>query len=289
MNLLFGVFTACSVLAGSPSNGQPDTATFNSIIVSADYASDNVVYGNLNTTVSQPCFSSIFSFASRSGMEATAGYSLIANSDTSLNKATHQFDFTLGYRFRFPLDLYLSASYTRFFYSKNTTTLRSDYDHQMEVDAGYSGQVADVSASAFYLIGTSGEFFLSLQNSYNFSIDDFPFRNVSTTFLPGVFTILSSQQFYNEYLLNQFLQHPIYYMYRWRLMGYTKEEIKQMLLAEKKFTFTSFMATVPVSFSWKNVMLTGGITFLKPLNQPSFVNDNWVVMYNFNLSYMLLW
>ena len=289
MIFLLSIFSACSVLAASPTIQQPDSVTFNSILVSADYASDNIVYGNLNTTVSQPCFSSVFSYTSRSGMEATAGYSLIDNSDTSLNKATHQYDFTLGYRFSFPLDLYLSGSYTRFFYSKNTTTLRSTFDHQMELDAGYSGKFADVSASAFYLIGNTGEFFLSLQNSYNFSIDNFPFRNVSTGFMPGVFTILSSQQFYNEYLLNQFLQHPVYYMYRWRLMGYTKEQIKAMLLEEKKFTFTSFMATVPVCFSWKNFMLTGGATFLKPLNQPSFTDDNWVVMYNFNLSYMLLW
>jgi len=289
MTFLASVFSAFSVLTASPAIQRPDSAAFNSILISADYSSDNIVYGNLNTNVSQPCFSSVFSYASRSGMEATAGYSLIDNSDTSLNKATHQFDFTLGYRFSFPLDLYLSGSYTRFFYSKNTTTLRSTFDHQMELDAGYSGKFADVSASAFYLIGNTGEFFLSLQNSYNFSIDNFPFRNVSTGFMPGVFTILSSQQFYNEYLLNLFLQHPVYYMYRWRLMGYTKEQIKAMLLEEKKFTFTSFMASVPVCFSWKNFMLTGGITFLKPLNQPSFINDNWVVMYNFNLSYMLLW
>jgi len=289
--LIFQVvlFSACSVLAGSYNFQQPDTITFNSIVLSTEYSSDNIVFGNLNTTVSQPCFSSVFSYTSRGGMEATAGYSLIDNSDTSLNKPTHQFDFTLGYRFSFPLDLYLSGSYTRFFYSKNTTTFRSTYDHQMELDAGYSGKFVDASASAFYLIGNTGEFFLSFQNSYNFSIDNFPFRNVSTGFLPGVFTILSSQQFYNEYLLNQFLQHPYYYLYRWRLKDYTKEEIKAMLLAEKKFTFTSFMASIPVCFSWRNLMLTGGISFLKPLNQPSFINDNWVVMYNFNLSFMFLW
>ena len=253
---LVSISYAYSVLAASKAIQQPDSATFNSILVSADYASDNIVYGNLNTTVSQPCFSSVLSYTSRSGMEATAGYSLIDNSDTSLNKATHQFDFTLGYRFSFPLNLYLSGSYTRFFYSKNTTTPRSIYDHQIELDAGYSGKFADISASAFYLIGNTGEFILSLQNSYNFSIDNFPFRAVSTGFLPGVFTILSSQQFYNEYLLNQFLQHPIYY-YRWRLLGYSKEQISGMLLTEKKFTFTSFMVTTPNIFSWKNFMMTG--------------------------------
>jgi len=262
---------------------------FNSMMLGADYSSNNSTYGNVNTDVSQPNYSGIISFTSKYGLDASCTYTRVANSDTSFSSTTWETDLEAGYRVHLPFKLYLYGSYARFIFSDNTATIQSEFKNQFELDAGYEGRYWNPVLTGFYLTGSQNEFMLNVQNSFVFSLDNFPFRNTTLLLQPEADLMFSNQQFYNEYLLQQVREHPWYYLWKWKRYGLTKEDIIRKLESEKKFTYTSFMMTVPVSWMAGNFMVTGGISALKPLQQPSFLDDSWVLMMNVTLSYIFMW
>lgn len=263
---------------------------FNSIMIESGYTSNTSSFGTFSGNLRQPGISLSTLFASKHNFDLSVYGNAVANSDSSLSETTYETDLQAGYQILLPLKLKIYAAYQHSFYSKNSNLARSRFSDQGSLQLSYEGKIFNPQVTGIYLTGKQNEFMLDAGTAFNFEIDHFPFRSSSILIFPGADLMMGKLQFYNEYLLQQYQSHPLlflrYYRYRKQL---SSQEIMNLLKEEKKFTATSLSFSLPVSFSMGNWLVTGSAYAVKPLNQPIFMNTNWMFYFSGNLSYTINW
>ncbi len=278
--------------------GQKINEETNMVLFSLDYASNINTFGVTNP-VKQPIYISTFSYLSKHNFDINYSGILAGNSDSTYSKPTFEQSIFAGYTFKINNRWNVYPSYTHMFHSKNSYTLTSSFSDILQNDISYLGKYYNANLTTNYVFGEKGMFFCSLENSVNFTKDDFVIKNSSLNVQLGIYLNISDNNYYNELFYNEFdrdyflawVSESFYYMtykiIQNRVFWYGLEDTKEFLKDEKPELFepdyklTSIDIYLPIYYSVKNFMFSAtGI-----LNIPTTKNIFYQIDNSFLLSF----
>ena len=299
-------------------------ANFSSLLVGADYCTNNSLNGNTSIYATQPVSTVYSSYYHKSGFNASFVFSNIANSDESNEKATQEYGLSLGYDMDFTEWLMASASYHHYFYSKNSYSLKSNYKDLyhlgMTTQVGWWLSGLDLG----YFSGKANDMFVSLETGVEININNVLKKDNTLTLQPTVSLYASSINYYNE---NAYKNYYFLYSYSQSNPELTVEEllsymenpqspeqrivkriltnrpyyytkvkelpldlvISDLFKEQSSFAISSIGFSLPVYYQWGNMLINLGFSVYKPLNQPSYTEDSWTAFSNVGLTYLLPW
>ncbi len=104
------------------------------IMISFDYSSNTNTFGNFNQFIRQPSYSPSINFFSKINLDIGLTRYSVANSDDSLTSSTYELDMNIGYNiYLFKDKVLLYPGYSRFFYSKNSGSLKSMFSDNIQL------------------------------------------------------------------------------------------------------------------------------------------------------------
>jgi len=278
---------------------------FNTLMISADYNSNTNVMGMFNATTRQPSYSPSVTFFSKWGVDLSVMGYFLDNSDDSLENFTAELDLWIGYNLKPAENLTIYPSYTHYFYSANSNSLKSIFSDDFQLDIDYQYRFVSFGASAGYFLGKQDVFYAALHNYYQIDISRFLFRNVSLTIQPGWDANFGSYEYLNQYYLDELREEPYFYTYLLSfpaIRRYVYHELrnnpdltyKEVLdnyldeQAQDNFKLTSLSINLPVYLLWGNFGLNLGLYALIPFGQPDYLTDDTQFFINVGLTYNLM-
>ncbi len=276
----------------------------NSLMFSADYVTNTNVMGNFNPETRQPSFSPSLYFFSKWGMDISATGYFVGNSDDSLDHYTSELDLMLGFTWQ-PADGFtVYPSYTHFFHSGNSNTLKSIFSDDIRLDADYNYRFFNLGFSAGLYLGKKHTFYTSVHNYYDIKFDRFLFPKGTLSIQPGVDANFGSYEYLNLYYLDELRKEPYLYLY---LLSYpairryviaemmrdpdlTKEEILDDFLLDKaqdEFKLTSVSINLPFFYMIGDFGINLGLYLMIPVGQPDYMSDEAQFFFDIGVTYNL--
>ncbi len=310
-----------SVLA---QNGSADDYKYSSLAFSLDYTSDNSINGRTSIFGSQPNLSSLTSYYFPWGLDVSLMCTNIWNADESGSKSAQELGLSLGYSYDFNDWLSAYASYSHFSYSKNSNALNSVYEHAYAT--GISSELkwwtADITGG--YYTGTTNELFLSLETGISIDFDNVFHKDNMLSFEPNISAYLGNISYYNTDAYSNYL---FLYNYASDFPNITVDEfieniknpetnrdrilrnrllerpqklrklselpgdlvIWDLFKEQNEFNFNTIGFTFPVYYYWNDFMLNISYSAFKPINQPSYIEEEWSSYINMGVTYMISW
>jgi hypothetical protein len=281
------------------------TIDFNTLMFSADYASNTNVMGIFSLETKQPSISPSLAYFSKWGADFTVMGYFVDNSDDSLENFTSELDLMLGYTLHPTEYLSIYPSYAHYFYSSNSNSLKSMFTDEFRLDVDYNKKVLNIGASAGYYLGKHNAFYAALHNYYRIDVNNFLFRNATLCIQPGFDLNFGSYEYLNQYYLDELREDPYFYAY---LLSFptvrryvyiemrqnpdlSYQEILDQYLeeqAEDSFKLTSISINLPVYFFIGNFGINLGLYAMIPFSQPDYMTDDVQFFFNVGLTYNLL-
>lgn len=282
--------------------GQKMHDKVNMLLLSADYASNTSTFGVANP-VKQPLYIGSANFFSKHNFDIGLSGIIAGNSDSSYSNPTFEQTLSTGYSLNISDKWSIYPSYSHTFHSKNAYKLTSMFSDIFQNDLSYTGKYYNLNLTTDLIIGERNMFFGSLENSLNYTIEDFIFKNSSLTFQLGFYINFSDNNYYNEYFFNDF---DIEYFLSWAIETFTFVELisirevfqqgglepaKSFVIQkypdffEPDYKLTSLDFYIPIYYSINNFLFNvTGILNIPTTNNIFFTIDSSFLV-SFGLSY----
>ncbi|TLX77774.1 hypothetical protein E9993_03770 [Labilibacter sediminis] len=322
------VLTSVLFLSGkfgwSQSSAVSGSEKFSSFSFGEDFTSNNNLNGRVSTLNKQPVLSSMVSYYHKLGFDATLVFSNVWNSDQTNTKASQETTLSLGYDYDITEWLNASVSYNHYWYSKNSNSIQSDYTDLLSscVYTEVDWWVSNIMAG--YYSGRANEFFVNVETGVDFTFEDVFKEGNLLSIQPMISAYAGNINFYNEeayrnyYFLYIFaqeypnvtvndmliqIQEPDNQIERsLRNKLETRPRLKKrvdslpsdlviasMFEEQNSFNLSNIGFILPVFYSWGDFMVNLGLSAYKPLNQPSYNQNSWVMYSNVGLAYFISW
>ncbi|MFN8208796.1 MAG: hypothetical protein U0T82_15520 [Bacteroidales bacterium] len=289
-SMLFIVVLFPSKLAAQGKPAEDPRLKLNTLYMQASYFSKTGTFGTFESEVDQPSISGTITYTTPFNLDLNFQQYAIKNSDDSLKEVTYETDISIGYKQYFGKKIYAYGTYMHSFYSSNSSGIRSQFTDQAGIEAGFEGRYLNPSVSGIVMFGAEPEILLDLQHIFQFDLFTSRSGNTSLSVLPAADLMMGRLQFYNDYLLQQYRNHPWRFIYYYHVrQNMSRAEIEDMLETEKKFAVSSLNLSLPVTMTAGNWILTVSANFLKPFNQPEILGNDWIFYFTGSAGYMLSW
>lgn len=301
-----------------------------SLVFGSDYASNTNTFGHFNNFVTQPLFSPYASYYGKKGLIVSGLVNFVGNSDSTNTKTTSELDLQLGYRWDITDHFSIVPSVTHFFYSSNSTSIKSGFSDYLQLDLNAELKWWYATVSTGYIFGNNNQLIIIPQTGVNIQFEHFLGKKNSLTFQPSVSSDFSNQDYFNLYYSKKYLflkpyinrnptgtisdfltdyandfkesnklpaevlkayfnkfftNHPRYLAKMKKLPQNAVLDNLTKISNESKFTLTSIGFTLPVYYYIGNLAFNFTISTYKPINQPDYLDSNWVTYSSFGVSY----
>ncbi len=299
-------------------------AKFSSLAAGIDYSTDNSLNGTTSIYSTQPVSSAFVSYYHKTGINLSLYFSNIENSDESNTQSTQEYGLSLGYDLDITDWLSTSANYSHYEFSENSHALRSNYSDLFNLSTYSQVKWWNSNFDIGVYLGEAQDLYCSFQTGVDINIDNVFKQGNSLSIQPSFVMFASSIDYYNEdayknyYFLYEYSQNNPdktigellsiiedpqtvqdriisrivgrrpYYL---RKINKLDSDIVISDLFEKQssFNISSLGFTLPVYYQWGSFMLNLGLSVYKPMNQPSYVEEEWTAYTNVGLTYFLSW
>ncbi len=301
-----------------------DNLKFSSFAAGIDYTTDNSLNGTTSIYSTQPVSSLFVSYYHKTGINLSLYFSNIENSDESNTQATQEYALSLGYDLDINNWLSTSANYSHYEFSENSHALRSNYSDLFNVNAFSQVNWWNSNLDIGIYLGQAQDLYCSFQTGADINFDNVLIKNNSLSIQPSFVIYASSIDYYNEDAFKNY-----YFLYEYsqnnpdqtisellsiiedpqstqdriisRIVGrrpYYYRKIKQLdadivisdlFKKQSAFNISSMGFSLPVYYQWGNFMLNVGYSLYKPMNQPSYVEEDWTGFTNVGVTYFLIW
>lgn len=272
-----------------------------SIYLNSNYSTNTNFLGYTNIFVNQPSYNFNLEFLTPFNFELGTWLNGIENSNDSLNQLTYDYGFNVLYDLKlFKKKLIITPAYTRFFYSKNSSTIRKFFDNNFSIDVELKLKKSSLGITGSYLIGTNETFQLTLFNTFIFEKKDFLFKNTLFSYAPSVIFLFDQLDYLNQYyfktypyLMLKYLERRDYYEILWlkrRNPSITKEEIIEYLANKKsddKFHITTIAILFPFTYLIKNFGININISLIIPAGYPDYFDKSIQYILEGGISYLI--
>ena len=286
-------------------HAQDDSMT--SLDLSFDFFSNTNSFGQFNQLATQPNYSPAVTFNHKSGLTASFISNFTANSDTSLENFSEEFDLMLGY-YR-PIGKYFTVypSYTRYFFANQSTLLTSAFTDNFSLDAYADYKNILLGGNVSYLLGDRNEWFITSYASYNLSFDHVLFKNSALMIQPEVNLNFGNQTYFNNYLINSFqtnsdsrskflssrrTQLEILALMRNQDLTY-EQAVALILLSyttqEDSYNLSSVGISVPFAYMIGSFTINASVSAYFLTNKPAYITEDYQIFYGLGLVYSFLW
>lgn len=283
-----------------------DYLPYSTLNFSFNYTTNLSSFGQVNQLVKQPALTSMVSFFSKHQYDMTISGFFIDNSDEQLEKITTEIDVTAGYNFQPFKNFQLYPSYSRFFYSENSNSIKSSYTDNIQLDISYEPAWYLAGVSANYLIGENNSFFLYIQNGINLSFHDVIFENTFLFIQPEVDLNLGNQTYYSNYFwenvksredFRHFLHNNKWFIreflnMRRKYPNLGDKEIvvllsSEFLQEEEKFNLNSVSILIPLFYMVNSFSFSISFMGFIPTFQPEYMESGFQYLLDFGITYSL--
>ncbi len=281
---------------------EPGDVSTSMLFASFDYASNTNTLGNFNQFVKQPSYSPSVQYFSKYGFDLGLAGMLTANSDDSLESSTLELDLSAGYSlYLLENSLVIYPSYSHFFYSRNSGSLKSLFSDNIQLGIIYINKILTVGNTSNYMLGSEKTFMTTFYLSLNFQKEDFLFKNSLLGFQPELDLNLGNYEYLNDYYFDYFRENPLlmldfltrrdYYdlwLLRRRNPDITADEIIDYLIEKKSedhFKATSFGMIFPLNYIVGNLLFNLSTIIYFPLGMPDYLDASTQVFFMAGISY----
>ncbi len=322
MLFILGIICGTSVL--SQDKEDDIDLKFSSFAAGIDYTSNNSLNGTTSIYSKQPISSVFVSYYHKSGFNLSLYLSNIANSDESNTTSTQEYGMSLGYDLDITSWLIGSVNYTHYEFSENSNALKSNYSDLFNVSTYSDIKWWNASLDFGYYSGNANDIYASFQTGVDIDIDNVLIKDNTLSIQPSFILFANSIDYYNDeaysnyYFLYEYSQNnpdetvgellesienpqdmqdrlisriisrrPYYYRKISKLD--TDLVISDLFKEQSSFNISSLGFSLPVYYQWGSFMLNVGFSLYKPLNQPTYVNEDWTSFTNVGLTYFLSW
>lgn len=318
-SIAFALLLNLSAKGLSKDSTEDDRTT--SLIVGVDYSTNTNTFGRFDNFAKQPSFSPYLSYLSKYGFNLGATGYVIGNSDPSGTETTSELDLLAGYEWVLSPVFSLSPSYTHFFYSSNSGTLKKSYSDYVQLEVSSTVNWWNSSISSKYFWGDFDEIMLTAQTSVNITIDNCLHQGNALVISPGV-ELNASNINYLRYISDKFkflrayaTQYPdatvndllndlatstrpivsriaekllseAYLKRRLNTLAVDRNMVISTLFDDKKeMKLSNIGFTLPVYYYFGNFIANGTFAAYKPFNQPKMFGNEWTTYFSLGLSY----
>lgn len=277
-----------------------------SMLFALNYASNTNTFGTFNQFVKQPSYTTSFNFFSKYKIDFSAYGIFIENSDDSLSSFSRELDLGIAYSFEIGDQLLIYPSYTRFLYSENSNSLKSDYTDNLQLDINYDLSWYQPGLSASYIIGKENSLYFYLMQGFSIDQADLFFQNTYFYLGPEIDFIIGQQTNYERYIWESILQSPrLLFSYK-RLANYVYTDFRdyRQNTGSKDYTFkdylddkieettkrplrlTTIAATLPLYYMIGDFSVSFSVMAFFPVNQPDYLNSSTELLFDVGVSYI---
>jgi len=322
--LLLIYFIGYLLVGGISIQAQSDSGSSRNFLdIGSSYTSNYNAFGTTNATQKQPSLSFIANYTYNNGLFSSLNHSIVFNSDTTMSEATSETDLTVGYNWNFLPGLSVVGSYSHYYFANKASTLNTGNTGDFQLNLSLDTTLLYASISSSYILGSSDNT-LNLSAKLGMPIDFNITDDISVIIQPTAEISWGNQTYYNEWALKQYkflipfakvlpdynahdLLNPIkntdskevkvYKALVKRTANWMKKinkleantTVGQLFESHNEYNINTLGYSVPVYVSYKSFMFNFSFTALKPQNTPSWVNNDWVYIYNAGLTYSIDW
>ncbi len=267
-----------------------------------DYSSNTNTLGNFNQFVRQPSYSPSVNFFSRYGFDLGVAGVLTNNSDDSLEASTLELDVTAGYSlYLFNNRLTIYPSYSHFFYSGNTNSLKSLFSDNIQLGVTYTDNILILGNTSGYMFGEQKTFTTTFYFSLDLEKEDFLITNSMVVFQPEMDINFGDYKYLNDYYFDYFRENPRlmldfltrrdYYdlwLLKRRNPDITTDEIIDYLIEKKSedhFKATSFGIILPLYYMIGSFSVNLSTLIYFPIGMPDYLDSSAQVYFLAGVSY----
>ena len=289
------------------------------------YYSNTNFLGIYSLNIVQPSLSPTISYFGKSGIIATISPMLIYNADLTFNNTATEIDLQAGYRWDLSSLFSLTPTYVHFLYSNNMNLYRSSFSDYFGLTYTAQSNWFTCNLIPAYALGSQNEFLIESQTGLNISLDKLFGKNQLLLIQPSVNVTFNDQYYYRrfDFLYFGFLQtydnmyprstigdfrtylvdHPLdtwvkgvekYLDTHPKInKAYTnlkpKTSIDQLFAVNTKFNLSYIEIPLMVTWSYKGIVARLSTSIYRPVNAPSYIQNQWNIMYSAGLYYMFSW
>ena len=237
------------------------TASFK---MSVDYLNNNVFMGRADT-VSTPAILPELKYTFKNGIFVSAGANYIPN------RLTNKLDagsLALGYNYEITDDLGGNVSFTKLFYSANSTQIGSAITGIISADMDYdiAGIITPTVGMNYNLVtqGFGNDIFVNAGLSHDFAKEGIFGDNDLFIISPAALINAGTQNFYNAYLVTK--------KYKLTAKGQAKEAVAEKLLTKQKeklsqFSLLDYELSTPIEYKTGKLILSFRPTYAQSENK----------------------
>jgi hypothetical protein len=294
------------------------------IMVGSDYSSNVNSLGRVNDINPQPSLSAYASWFSAYNFDVSmTGYN-VWNSDSSYTHPTQELDLVIGYTLPITKWLEARSSYSKYFYSDGSNSIRSGYSNLIDLTLSSEVKWWWLDAGCGYTFGGIEEFYSSAQTGVTIEFDNLFHRNHMLTLQPSFDVLFSNIDYYdlnmmqdywflynygeknpdgtiadlykdlaspttpNVRVLKSFLtKHPVIAKRMQQLPA--DLVVSDIFEPNRSFELSTIGFTLPVYYSINNFDINLVYSIYKPVNQPSYVDASWINYMSLGASYLFGW
>lgn len=282
--------------------------------VGLDFTSNTNTYGRFNADKIQPSLSPYLFYTSPIGLTLGSTAIFVGKSDSTLKKTTSELDLSVGYLLSFFDDkLTIYPSFTKFFYSKNSESMKSVFNSQTSLDISYTYKWLTISVNGALLRGDINDYSLNPSIYGSFEFENFFFQNDALIIEPNLNANFGNQEYYtlidskklDRIILNKgniklkdLRKNSLLHIALNKYIDLSKEDpnktLKEILetyfsTSENEFNLTSLTVTLPVTYTLGNYSTTLAISASKPQNAPKGYDTDITFYYTVSLAYSFTW
>lgn len=288
--LLSGIFLFLSDLQCNSFNFISETEkgedTIHEIEINFTYNSNSLNYGRVNNYLKQPVLSPSIMYTAPSGFTLGSSLLWVGNSDSTEKKATKELDISFGYQMFFFSDkLQIYPSFTRYFYSSNSTSQQSVYIREFGLALWYDFENINWFVTNSLLGGQMSDFIVNTGISVPIKFENTFSEEDNLTFEPEIDFNFGRQDYYNQLLLLK--KRRLLSSVLRRLQS--KQKLKNLYPSSSKFVMSSIGFQLPVNYEKDNFLVTLDAIVYKPVNVPDYLSPKVVFCGTLSISYFFLW
>jgi hypothetical protein len=219
VRLIFVILLSIDFLFNITARAQQDSTssdTSSTITVGTRYSTNTNVFGSLDNYITQPSFAGSLVYKSKKNIGLYFSPIFVGNSDSTNSNFTSEYDIGASYSFTLWEILSFAPTYTHYFYSQNSTSMKSGFNNFTELTTSLTINWWDISIAAGYGWGQANDFLLNAGTSACIQFENFLGKDNVLTLQPIVALALNNAKL-KAYLdhkklrgLEDFLKlHPI--------------------------------------------------------------------------------
>ncbi len=296
-----------------------------SIVAGMDYSTNTKSFGRFDNYAKQPSVSPYATYYNKHGFALGGVGYFIGNSDASATETTSELDLQASYTWKLGQIFSVLPSYTHFFYSSNSSTLKKSYSDYGQLSLNANVKWWNAGLSGKYLWGEYDELMLTGQTGVTVTIDNFLHKGNSLILQPYVEINFSDINYYRYISGNyKFLRayatlypdatfndlltdlktsnRPIikklaekiattpYLQRRLNKLSANGDLVISDLFSNKKqLKISNLGLTLPLYYYFNNFSLNVSFSAYKPYNQPKVFGNDWTTYIGAGISYTIDW